>query len=60
MKKQFIGLAALAAAIIAAVLSLAPQSTVTVNAASTEILGIDLLGLTKATKDLPDHQYPTH
>jgi uncharacterized membrane protein YgaE (UPF0421/DUF939 family) len=60
MKKQFIGLAALAAAAIAAVFSLAPQATVTVNAAVTEILGVDLLGLTKAATDLPDHQYPAH
>jgi hypothetical protein len=50
----------LAAAIITAIFGLAPQSNVTLNAATTEILGIDILGLTKAAKDLPDHQYATH
>lgn len=47
-------------AIIAAIFVLAPQSNVTLNAATTEILGIDILGLTKSAKDMPDHQYPTH
>jgi hypothetical protein len=37
-----------------------PKATVTVNAAETEILGVDILGLTKKAKDLPDHQYATH
>jgi hypothetical protein len=60
MKKQFIGLAAVAAAILAAIFGLAPQSNVTVNAATTEILGIDILGLSRRATDLPDHQYPTH
>jgi hypothetical protein len=60
MKKKLIGLAAVAAAIIAAIFVLAPQSNVTLNAATTEILGIDILGLTKSAKDMPDHQYPTH
>jgi hypothetical protein len=60
MKKQLIGLAFAAAAVTAAIFSLAPKGNVTVNAASTEILGIDILGLTQAAKDLPDYQHPTH
>jgi hypothetical protein len=60
MKKQVFGLVVLGAAIIAAIFGVAPQSNVTLNAATTEILGIAVLGLTKAAKDLPDHQYATH
>jgi len=58
--KKLIGLTVLAAATLAAILGIAPHSSVTTNAASTEIIGIDLLGLTKSSKDLPDHQYSTH
>ena len=58
--KKLIGLALLAAATLATILGVAPHSAVTMNAASTEVIGLDILGLTKAAKDLPDHQYPTH
>ena len=60
MKRQMIGLAVLAAAALAAVLGFAQQTSVTLKAASTEISGIDILGLTKSAKDLADHHYSTH
>ncbi len=61
MKKQTVfGIALLAAAMLATIFGIAPHSSVTTNAASTEIIGIDILGLTKSAKDLPDHQYAAH
>ncbi len=60
MKKQLLGLALMAAAMLATIFSIAPHSDITTNAASTEIVGIDILGLTKSAKDLPDHQYAAH
>jgi hypothetical protein len=60
MKRQMIGLAVLAAAALAAILGLAQQTSVTLKAASTEISGIDILAVTKAARDLPEHNYSTH
>jgi hypothetical protein len=54
---RLLGLAALLVAIIFAV---APRAIVTTNPASTEILGIDVLALTKAAQDMPTQQFAAH
>jgi len=56
MQRQLIGLTLLAAATLVAILGVAPQANLTMNAASTEILGIDILGLTTSAKELLEHQ----
>jgi hypothetical protein len=60
MSRQTIALVALALAIMAAILSVSPKADVTLNQASTEVLAIDILGLTKAAKDMPAQQYAAH
>ena len=57
---KVIGLLALAALILAGIFTVAPKATVTLNASSTEVIGIDILGLTKSAKDLPVQQYAAH
>jgi hypothetical protein len=52
-----LGLAALAIIII---YSIAPKATAITNEASTELYGIDILGLTGNAKDLPAEHYPAH
>ena len=52
-----LGAAALAVIII---YSIAPKATAVTNEASTEIYGLDILGLTKKAKDLPVESYPAH
>jgi hypothetical protein len=57
----YLKLIALAAFILAASFMLAPRATMITNEASTEVLGIDILGLTKQHKDdLPTQQYAAH
>jgi hypothetical protein len=51
MSRQAIGLAALAAAIIVAIVGIAFTANVTTNQASTEIYGIDVIGLTSGGVD---------
>jgi hypothetical protein len=59
MSKQSVGMAMLAAIIVAGMFSFAPRfELATVNAASTE--HIDISALTKAAKMLPDQGYPSH
>ena len=60
MKRQMFGLAVLAAAALAALLGFAQQTSVTLKAASTELSVIDILAVTKAARDLPEHTYSTH
>ena len=61
MSRHLIGLFFLAAAILVAILGIAPKAHVTMNASSTEILAIDILGLTKNAKDdLPEQNYAAH
>jgi hypothetical protein len=52
MSRQMIGVVALAAAIILAILGIAPQARVTTNEASTEVYGIDIFGVTKDPKQV--------
>ena len=58
--RNIIGLLALAAFILAGILTIAPKATITMNASSTDIIGIDILGLTKSAKDLPVQQYAAY
>jgi hypothetical protein len=60
MRKQLIALLALAAAVLAVIVIVAPNARTVTNEASTEIYGIDILGLTKAAKNLPEQQYAAH
>jgi hypothetical protein len=57
---QVIGIFALAALVLAVIVTVAPKATVMTNAASTEVYGIDVLGLTKNAKDLPVEQYAAY
>jgi hypothetical protein len=50
----------LAGLILAVIVTVAPRASVITNQASTEIIGIDILGLTKDAKDLPPQQYAAH
>ena len=50
----------LASLILAVIITVAPKASVTTNHASTEIIGIDVLGLTKNAKDLPAQQFAAH
>ena len=60
MRKELIGLLAIAAVVLAAFLLASPNAKTTTNAASTGALGIDIWGLTQAAEDLPEQDYPTH
>jgi len=60
MRKQSITLLALAAVVLAVIIMAAPHARTITNEASTEIYGIDIAGLTKAAKDLPEQQYAAH
>jgi hypothetical protein len=50
----------LAGVILAVIVTVAPRASVTTNQASTEIIGIDILGLTKNAKELPAQQFAAH
>ena len=60
MRKQLIGLLALAAAILAVIVVVAPHARTITNEAATEVYGIDIAGLTKAAKHLPEQQYAAY
>ena len=60
MRKELITLIAAAALIVGGIVWVSPKATVITNAASTEIYGVDILGLTKTAKDLPLEQYAAY
>ena len=60
MRKQSIALLALAAVVLAIIIMVAPHARTITNEASTEVYGIDILGLTKNAKNLPEQQYAAH
>ena len=60
MRKELIGLLAIAAVVLGAAFLASPNATTTTNAASTGALGIDIWGLTKTAEGLPDQDYPAH
>jgi len=45
---------------LALVLAISPQTTIVAKEASSEISGIDILGITKNAKNLPEQQFPEH
>jgi len=57
MRTQIIGLMALAALTLAVIWFVSPGATVIANEASGEAYGIDIFGLTKQAKDLPERRY---
>lgn len=58
-KREYI-LLALAAVILAGIIAIAPNVATVANEASTEIYGVDILGLTKDAQNLPEQQYAAH
>lgn len=58
-KREYI-LLALAAVIVAVIIAMSPNVTTIANEASTELYGVDILGLTKNAQDLPEQQYAAH
>ena len=60
MRKELPALMAAAALIVVGIVWVSPKATVIANEASTEIYGIDVLGLTKRANDLPVEQYAAY
>jgi hypothetical protein len=60
MRRQDYIVLALAAIIVAVIIAISPNATTVANEASTEIYGIDILGLTKNARDLPEQHYAAH
>jgi hypothetical protein len=57
---KIVGLLGLAALVLTGIFTVSPRATVTMNASSTDIVGIDILGLTQSAKDLPVQQFAAH
>jgi len=57
MQKREYFLLALAAVIVAVIIAMSPNVTAIANESSTELYGVDILGLTKNAQNLPEHQY---
>ena len=53
-------LLSLAAVIVAVIIAMSPNVRTIANEASTELYGVDILGLTKNAQDLPEQQYAAH
>jgi hypothetical protein len=51
---------ALAAFILAIIFSISPKVETTANEASIAAHGIDILGLTRNARNLPEEDYPAH
>jgi len=60
MQKREYLILALGAVIVAVIMAMSPNVTTIANEASTELYGVDILGLTKNAQDLPEHQYAAH
>ena len=60
MRIQVIGVLALAALILAAIIAVSPHTTVVANEVTGEVYGIDVLAITKNARDLPVQQYAAH
>jgi len=60
MRKELIALIAVAALVVVGIVWVSPKATVIANEASTEVYGIDILGLTGKAKDLPVEQYAAY
>jgi len=60
MRKHYYALLALAALLIGCIIAISPKITTVASEASPELYVIDILGLTRNAKDLPDHHFPAH
>ena len=60
MRNKVIGVLALAALILAAIVAVSPRATLIANEVTGEVYGIDVLAITKDAKDLPVQQYAAH
>ena len=60
MRMQIVAIVALAALILAVIFAVSPHATIVANEVSGEVYAIDILGLTKQGKDLPEQQYAAH
>ena len=57
MRMQVVAIIAVAALGLAVISAVSPTATIIANEASTEIYGIDILGLTKNAKNMPVEQF---
>jgi hypothetical protein len=60
MRTKILSLLALAALILAVIVSISPTTTIVANEVTGEVYAIDVLGLTTTAKDLPVQQYAAH
>ena len=60
MRKHDYALLALAALLIGFIIAISPKITTVANEASTELYGIDILGLTKNASGLPEEHFAAH
>jgi hypothetical protein len=60
MRTKIFAILTLAALILAAIVWVSPQAGVVANEVTGEVYAIDILGLTKNTRDLPVQQYAAH
>jgi len=60
MRTKILSLLALAALILAVIVSISPTTTIVANEVTGEVYAIDVLGLTNKAKDLPVQQYAAH
>jgi len=60
MRKHDYALLALAALLIGCIIAISPKITTVADEASTELYGIDILGLTKNASGLPEEHFAAH
>ena len=60
MRKHDYLILTLAAVILGIIIAISPNVETIANEASTDIYGIDILGLTKNARHLPEQHYPAH
>ncbi len=51
---------AIAALVLAFIVAVSSHATIGANQASSEVLGLDIFGITKSAMNLPEQQFPTH
>ena len=59
-RKQVTVALAAAALVLAIIFAISPHSEIVANEASNDIYGIDILGITKSAKNLPEQQFSAH
>jgi len=60
MRTQVIAIVALGAVVIAAICFALPRTTVTLNEAGTDIVAIDIFGLTNNAQESSEQRYAEH